>query len=263
MSDRDQLLLPLLSSPRFGREDFLVGRANDAAFAYIERWPRWLAPAVVIAGPEGSGKTHLAAIFAAKVKSSQMGTGWRQDFTTKQEDGEAQSASPAHATLLRGDHLDPAAVPGLSRAKALVLEDCDRFPPDEVALFHLINLARETGLFIVMTARTAPDGWGIRTPDLLSRLRLQPLLELHEPDDALLGALFVKHFSDRQISVEANVVTYAMARIERSYAAVQSLVAALDRHSLIRKKPVTRALVAEVLGDAAMQDDGSTPETRS
>lgn len=226
MSDRDQLPLPLLSSPRFGREDFLVGRANDAAFAYIERWPRWLAPAVVIAGPEGSGKTHLAAIFA----------------------------QAAHATLLRGDHLDRAAVPALSNAKALVLEDCDRFPPDEVALFHLINLARETGLFIVMTARTAPDGWGVRTPDLLSRLRLQPLLELHEPDDALLGALFVKHFADRQISVEANVVTYAMARIERSYAAVQNLVAALDRHSLIRKKPVTRALVAEVLGDSEMPE---------
>ena len=144
---------------------------------------------------------------------------------------------------------------GTNVIRALVLEDCDRFPPDEVALFHLINLARETGLFIVMTARLAPDLWGIRTPDLLSRLRLQPLLELHEPDDALLAALFVKHFSDRQISVETHVVTYAMARIERSYAAVQDLVAALDRQSLIRKKPVTRALVAEILGDSAPETD--------
>lgn len=223
MKEPGQLPLPLLSSPRFGREDFLVGRANDAAFAYIERWPRWLAPAAVITGPEGSGKTHLAAIFA----------------------------NTSHATLMRADHLDHDAVPVLAKGRALVLEDCDRFPPDEIALFHLINLARETGLFIVMTARLAPDLWGIRTPDLLSRLRLQPLLELREPDDALLAALFVKHFSDRQISVETHVVTYAMARTERSYAAVQDLVAALDRQSLIRKRPVTRALVAEVLGDTA------------
>lgn len=227
MKEPGQLLLPLSSSPRFGREDFLVGRANDAAFAYIERWPRWLAPAAVITGPEGSGKTHLAAIFA----------------------------NASQATLMRADHLDRDAVPVLAKGRALVLEDCDRFPPDEVALFHLINLARETGLFIVMTARLAPDLWGIRTPDLLSRLRLQPLLELHEPDDALLAALFVKHFSDRQISVETHVVTYAMARIERSYAAVQDLVAALDRQSLIRKKPVTRALVAEILGDSAPETD--------
>ncbi|OYU50009.1 MAG: hypothetical protein CFE31_00100 [Rhizobiales bacterium PAR1] len=222
------MVLPLGGAPRFGRDDFLVGRANDAAFAYIERWPRWLASAAVLVGPEGSGKSHLAAIFAAA----------------------------SNATLLRGDHLDRDAVPFLAKGKALVLEDCDRFPPEEVALFHLINLARETGLFIVLTARLAPDLWGLQTPDLLSRLRLQPLLELHEPDDALLGALFVKHFADRQIMVDANVVTYAMARIERSYAAVQRLVAALDQQSLIRKRPVTRALVSEVLdGSDAGNDD--------
>lgn len=223
----DQLVLPLGGAPRFGRDDFLVGRANDAAFAYIERWPRWLASAAVLVGPEGSGKSHLAAIFAAA----------------------------SNATILRGDHLDRDAVPFLAKGTALVLEDCDRFPPDEVALFHLINLARETGLFIVLTARLAPDLWGLKTPDLLSRLRLQPLLELHEPDDALLGALFVKHFADRQITVETNVVTYAMARIERSYAAVQQLVAALDQQSLIRKRPVTRALASEILEGAKAHED--------
>jgi chromosomal replication initiation ATPase DnaA len=223
VSARGQLPLPLDAAPRFGREDFLVGRANEAAFAQIARWPHWLAAAAILVGPEGSGKSHLAAIFA-------QASGARQ---------------------LRADHLDPEAVPALAKTRALVLEDADRFPPDEVALFHLLNLARETGLSIVMTARVAPDRWGIRTPDLLSRLRLQPLLELAEPDDAMLGALIVKHFADRQINVEASVVTYAMARIERSYAAVQALVAALDRESLVRKKPVTRALAGFVLGEGA------------
>lgn len=226
MKSFGQLPLPLGATPRYGREDFLVGRPNEAAFAYIERWPRWLAPAAILAGPEGSGKSHLAAIFA----------------------------QGSDARILRADHLDRDEVPDLAAGTALVLEDCDRFPPDEVALFHLLNLARETGHFLVMTARKPPDLWGIRTPDLLSRLRLAPLLQLSEPDDALLGALFVKHFADLQLAVDASVVTYAMARIERSYAAVQALVAALDRESLVRKKPVTRAMVAELLGDQPVEE---------
>jgi chromosomal replication initiation ATPase DnaA len=216
----EQFLLPLDAAPRFGREDFLVGPANEAAFAHIERWPRWLSPAAVITGPAGSGKSHLATVFA-------------------QESG---------ARMIRADHLDKADVPHLAHSRALVLEDADRYPADEVALFHLLNLARETGQSVVLTARLPPDQWGIRTPDLLSRLRAQPLLVLAEPGDSLLAGLFVKHFADRQIHVDAQVVSYALARIERSYGAVQNLVAALDHQSLLRKKPVSRAMVAEILG---------------
>lgn len=226
MSADSQLLLPFESAPAYGREDFLVGKPNENAFAYIERHPRWLAPAALLTGPEGSGKSHLAAIFAQK----------------------------AMAAILRADHLAFEAVPVLARSGALVLEDADRFPPDEQALFHLLNLARETGLFLVITARLAPENWGIATPDLLSRLRAQPRLSLSEPDETLLGALFVKLFADRQIAIEASVVSYAMARIERSYRAVLALVAALDRLSLARKRPITRGLVAECLGGVAEDD---------
>jgi chromosomal replication initiation ATPase DnaA len=227
-----QLPLPLGTVPRYGLEDFLVGKPNAQAFAYIERWPRWLAPAVLLVGPEGAGKTHLAAIFA----------------------------EAAEAQVMRADRLTFEAVPLLSRARAVVLEDADRYPADEVALFHLLNLARETGVFVVITARTPPDLWRVKTPDLLSRLRREPRLELHEPDDALLGALLLKHFSDRQITLEATVARYALARIERSYAGVQNLVAALDRESLIRKKPITRALVAEMLGEENGQENADEGE---
>ncbi|MCA1953081.1 MAG: hypothetical protein LDL25_04595 [Hyphomicrobiales bacterium] len=223
MSGAGQLPLPLDAAPRYGREDFMVGRANAAAFDHILRWPHWLAPAAIITGPEGSGKSHLAAIFAAE----------------------------SGATMLRAAHLDAAAVPDLAARPALVIEDCDNVSLDEAALFHLLNLARERGFFVVMTARRPPDAWAIRIPDLRSRLRAQPLLVLEEPDDALLGALFVKHFADRQVTIDAGIVAYALARIERSYAAVQRLVAALDRQSLILKRPVTRALVADLLGREA------------
>ncbi len=82
------------------------------------------------------------------------------------------------------------------------------------------------------------------------------MLTLAEPDDGLLAGLFVKHFADRQIHVDAQVVSYALARIERSYSAVQTLVAGLDHQSLLRKKPVSRAMVAELLGQAGEGGEG-------
>lgn len=229
MTRDNQLLLPFDLVPSYGREDFLVGKPNEAAFDYIARYPRWLAPAALIIGPEGSGKSHLAAIFAAE----------------------------SGAQTIRGDHLVFDEVPQHAKSGALVIEDADRFPPDERALFHLINLARETGLFLVITARRPPEEWNLATPDLLSRLRAQPRLSLGEPDETMLGALFVKLFADRQVAVEANVVAYAMARIGRSYRSVLALVAALDRLSLARKRPITRALVAEALGEVPEDDESA------
>lgn len=228
MTAGDQLVLPLGAAPRYGREDFLVGKANEAAFHHIARWPHWLAPAAVIIGPEGSGKTHLAAIFAAE----------------------------SGAERIRGDHLTPESLPDLARNRAIVIEDCDRFIPQEVALFHLFNLARETGLSLLLTARKPIAEWVVTLPDLASRLRLQPSFALSEPDDALLAALLVKHFSDRQVVIEQNVIPYALARIERSYQAVGKLVEVVDRLSLARKRPVTRALLAEALGETEEDPTG-------
>jgi len=222
-----QLALPFELAPSYGRDDFLVGKPNEAAFAYLARWPRWLSPAAVLSGPEGAGKSHLAAIFAAQ----------------------------AEARVLRADHLDFADVPYLAQAKALVLEDSDRFPPDERALFHLLNLARETGVFVVLTARQPPDHWNLATPDLLSRLRAQPLLTLAEPDDALLDALLVKLFADRQIGIRPNLMRYILARAPRSYAAISALVAAIDRETLVSKTAPTRTLLARLLGDVEPDED--------
>lgn len=229
MNRDSQLLLPFDLVPSYGREDFLVGKPNEAAFSYVARYPRWLAPAALIIGPEGSGKSHLAAIFAVE----------------------------SGARTMRGDHLAFDEVPQLAKSGALVIEDVDRFAPDERAMFHLINLARETGLLLVITARIPPEDWNLATPDLLSRLRAQPRLALGEPDETMLGALFVKLFADRQVAVEANVVSYAMSRIGRSYRSVLALVAALDRLSLARKRPITRALVAEALGEVPDDEDGA------
>ena len=141
-------------------------------------------------------------------------------------------------------------VPHLVSNGALAIEDMDRGERDEAALFHLLNLAREKRAFLLITSETPPDRWSLRTPDLLSRLRLAPSVALEAPDDALLKAVLVKLFVDRQLVVDTSVVDYIALRIERSLAKASELVALLDREALSRGRRVSRAIAAEILGAA-------------
>lgn len=216
-----QLPFPFEPRPALGGEDFLVAPCNAAAVDWLDRWPDWTSPAVVIAGEAGAGKTHLAQVFLAM-------TGGRR--LTRDTLAEAVAADDA---------------------PALVLDDADAVAGDaaaEEALFHLYNrlVGRSGGL--LLTARTPPARWGIGLPDLASRLRAAPLAEIGRPDDALIQALLVKLFADRQLRVPADVVKYAASRMERSFAAARALVEEVDREGLARRRPVTIPLVREVLG---------------
>jgi chromosomal replication initiation ATPase DnaA len=201
----------------FSRDDFLEGPSIAMALRLVERWPDWPARVVAIVGPEGSGKSHLADIWANK-------TGARR---------------------LSARALDQTAVPGALATGALALESVAE-PLDEVALFHLLNLAKEDDATVLLTARQPPAQWAIRLPDLVSRLRALPVVELAAPDDALLRAVLVKLFVDRQLAVDESLISYLVARIERSFAAARAAVAALDREALRQRRPVTRALAAEL-----------------
>ena len=214
-----QLTLDLPVSPGFGSEDYLVGVSNEQAFAAVDSWPDWPDPLLLLQGPEGSGKSHLAAIWAAR----------------------------ADAPVVAAAAIRPERVPELSGAPALAVEDIDRGPVDEPALFHLVNLARERGRSLLVTSGAPLAAFGFRTPDLLSRLRLAPLAVLDRPDDGLLRALLVKLFHDRQITVEASVVDFVALRIERSFAAAGRIVAELDHEALSLGRRVTRPVAAEVL----------------
>jgi chromosomal replication initiation ATPase DnaA len=213
-----QLALALDHAESFAREDFLVGPSNEAALALIERWPDWPDRIMVLVGPQGSGKSHLAAIWAAA----------------------------AGARLIAARAIDAASLPAAFATGALVVEDLAERRFDERALFHLINQAREERAFVLMTARSAPAGWAIAVPDLISRLRVLPVIELSAPDDALLRAIIVKLFSDRQLAVDEALVAYLAARIERSFAGAQKAVEALDREALRLQRPVTRALAGDL-----------------
>ncbi len=222
-----QLAFDLPLDPRYGAEDFLVSPSNDQAYGLIESWPDWPDTILLLVGPRGSGKSHLASIWA----------------------------TDAHAWTIDAFEISGERVPHLVSNGALVIEDADGSDRDEAALFHLLNLARERGACVLVTAAAPPDRWSLRTPDLLSRLRLAPSVALDPPDDALLRAVLVKLFVDRQLVVDTSVVDYLALRIERSLAAAAEVVAALDREALSRGRRITRPMAAELLGRAAGTDE--------
>jgi chromosomal replication initiation ATPase DnaA len=213
-----QLALALPHSQSYAREDFLSGPSNAVALALVDGWPDWPARAVALVGPEGSGKSHLADVWAAQ----------------------------AGARCILGSALRETNLPGALATGAVVIEDVAENGIDERALFHLLNLAREEGAYALLTMRSSPAGWNLALRDLASRLRALPVVTLAPPDDALLRALLVKLFADRQIVVEESLITYLVTRIERSCRAARDAVAELDREALRRKRPVTRALAVEL-----------------
>jgi chromosomal replication initiation ATPase DnaA len=214
-----QLPLPLPHEPSFAREDFLAAPENMAALAMIDAWPRWPSPVMLLLGPPGSGKSHLGAIFVG-----------------------ATAAKAVAGRDLGAVDADAATV-----GPSLLIDDADAVGATEAPLFHLLNFARQRGTSVLMTARAPPDLWGVATPDLLSRLRLAPIVEIGPPEVSLVEAVLTKLFSDRQLSVEPALVAYIARRLDRSLDAARVVVDALDKEALARGKKVTRAMAGEVL----------------
>jgi len=215
-----QLALALDHPESYAREDFLSGPSNQAALDLIDSWPDWPSHAIALFGPEGSGKTHLATIWA----------------------------QAAGARVISARALTEAEVPASLATGALVVEDAAAIA-DERALFHLINLAREEGAFLLFTAPTPPSAWTLAIPDLASRLRALPIATLEAPDDGMLRAVIVKLAADRQLALDEGVVQYLSIHIERTFAAARAAVIALDNEALRRARPPTRALAAEMFRD--------------
>jgi chromosomal replication initiation ATPase DnaA len=215
-----QLAFDLGQAPQFGRDNFLVSRSNETALRMIEAWPDWPAQTLLLIGPPGSGKSHLAAIFASR----------------------------AEAACIAGSGLAQADLVALMAAAAVVVEDVDEIGAEnEAHLFHLFNLAHEAKVFLLMTARSMPETWGLHTPDLLSRLRLCPRVEIETPDEALLEAVIVKLFFDRQLVVDAATVSLIALNIDRSLDAARNFVELADREALARGVPITKSLVRDLL----------------
>lgn len=211
--------LPWPRHDRASRADFITSESNQEALGFLENWGEWPDGRLALVGPEGCGKTHLAMIWAKEVGATFI-----------------DAAIPARDIAVSG---------------YVVFEDCDRrltTPEAEFALFHLLNILRDEGGKILMTARTPPARWPVRLPDLVSRLSAVTATRIDNPDDELLEQLVVKLFSDRDIVIQERLATYIGNRIDRNSAAIEAAVAALDAKSIELRSPVSIKMAKELFG---------------
>ena len=219
----EQLPLSLSHPTDFYSDDLVVTESNKSAYELIERWPDWPMPVAVLVGPDGSGKTHFASVWADISKAQKIEPGQLDQAITFIEKG----------------------IP-------VLVEDVDGVNLNEVVFFHLINSVKERRVInpkttLLITARKGPSNWNVKLDDLASRLRSVTLATLEQPDDELLNAVAFKLFSDRQITVDPSVVEFLVSRSERSLFALGKTIDQIDRLALQRKSKITKALVSEAL----------------
>lgn len=221
-----QLPLDLPHRAALGRDDFFVAPPNALAVAMVDGWADWPQGKLVLIGPEGAGKTHLAHVWAAR-----------------------SGAPVIDAAALAG-----ADIPTLAEGGAVAVEDADRIAGDrvaETALFHLHNMVLAEGGGLLVTARRAPRDWSLALPDLQSRLLAAQVARLEPPDDQLLAAVLVKLFADRQLAVSPRLIPYLVGRIERSFAAARRIVERLDNEGLARGREIGVNLAGQLLDNPA------------
>ena len=217
----EQLGFDLPGITALDRADFLVAPSNAIAVAMIEGWQGWSGGKLVLTGPEGSGKTHLAHVWAC-----------------------LSGARICPATTLASQDI-PQLCQGCVAVEDVHLIASD--PAAQEALFHLHNLVLAEGHALLLTGCGTPAGWNLTLPDLESRICGTQAVKLEAPDDALLSAVLAKLFADRQVTPKPDVIPYLILRMDRSFAAARQMVARLDAASIAQKRPVTRRLAAQTL----------------
>jgi chromosomal replication initiation ATPase DnaA len=230
-----QLVFDLPHRTALGREDFYISATNAQALAALDAWRDWPGGKMVLVGPPAAGKTHLAHVWASTTGSY------------------AADSNASNATLHQASTLASADIAALGGQPAVVVEDCEALPSHpgaQEALFHLHNMLAAKGSTLLMTAACAPRDWGLTLADLQSRVQAASVTRLEAPDDALLSAVLIKLFSDRQITVSPALIAYLLPRMERSFAAARALVARLDAEALARGTGVSRVLAASVLDNS-------------
>ena len=221
MSDPSrQLAIDLPPRPAHGRADFLASECNRAALERIDRWPDWPGRRLVLYGPASSGKSHLARLWCAESGARYV-----------------PARDLASELPLANGALPP----------AMVVDDAEA--ASERALLHLFNSCAEAGTALLVVSRNAPAAWAIDLPDLASRLRAMPAVGIDMPDDALLAAVLVKHFADRQLRIAPSVIGYIVPRMERSFAMAASLAARLDELALAGGRSIGLALARKALAE--------------
>lgn len=221
----EQIPFDLGARPAFLRSDFQIGKSNSEAVGWIDRWPKWPAPVLILHGSAASGKSHLAAVWQAN----------------------------SRAASIRAEMLVTHSAEELfSLGEALIFDGVDPWLGDraaETTLFHLYNMLKENGNSMMVTMRMAPTYADFSIPDLASRFRAAPAVTIHPPDDMLLASVLIKLFSDRQLSVSNDVIAYILPRMERSFAVARDIVERADKKALSEKRGISVPLMRQVMND--------------
>lgn len=221
-----QIPFDLGHRPALERGDFLIAPSNQDAVAWLDLWPQWPAPVLILYGPVGSGKSHLAAVWCEQSNAACI------DIRTLTQAAAGEIAAQCHHLIL--DDADS------------IIGNLER----EKGLFHLYNMFKEERRSLLMILKDPPVRRTFALPDLASRLRAAPAVAIREPDDHLLAALLIKLFSDRQLRIGAEVLDYILPRIERSFEAAQRLVTLADQKALAEKRAVSIPLIRDLLTQA-------------
>lgn len=220
-----QIPMDFGSLPALARGDFQIGESNKEAVAWIDRWPSWCAPIVIVQGPPASGKSHLAAVW--------------------QEQSRAITIKPDQLITKSAEDI-------FNLGDVFLLDGLDPWLGDhhvETQLFHLYNMLKESDKTMLMTMRMAPVHSDFTIPDLASRFRAAPNITIHPPDDMLLASVMIKHFGDRQLAISHDIIAYILPRMERSFAAARDIVALADQRALAEKRGISIPLMRLVLAD--------------
>lgn len=206
-------------SSGFVEDDFVLSSSNSNAYKLVKKWPHWNSHAILIYGPQGSGKSHLAKIWQSRTEAVFLN---------------------AH------DVYKHSAVIAKSENKRFILDDVERIH-DEVSLFHMFNSIKEISGSLLVTASRHPSNLQIRLPDIKSRLCAIPSAGVNNPDDELLRQILFKQFTDRQLKVPLEVIDYLISRMERSFPALYRTVEALDKNAMLEKKSITVPFARKIL----------------
>lgn len=220
---RRQFAFDFSHRPSLSGEDFIVTPCNQAAVSWVDSWPEWPAPALLVYGPPSCGKSHLASVWQARTGALRLNLPLRGGVDPRQALGEAT---------------------------AVVIEDVEGWIAGDEAqrqLFHIYNLVAERRGHVMLTASRPPAQWPMTLADLRSRILAAPAVAIDMPDQDMVAALLIKLFADRQLKVGDDVLAYLLARMDRSFDGARRLVAALDDAALDARRNVTIPFAGAVL----------------
>lgn len=221
----NQIPLSFDVSPSKGRDDLISSGSVEAAVSVLDLWPNWPSHIVILAGPTGAGKSHIAHVWGEKANAQDI------DFSATTDE-----------------------IVTISKQSPILLEDIDRQDMDETKFFHLLNAVKEAQSSILITSRSWPSSWSIKLPDLASRIKSATVVEIGEPDEMLLTQVIFKLFADRQIEIDEKIVNYLVLRMERSLAVAQNIVERMDHLALSKKVPISRAIASDVLAELELYE---------